>query len=199
MLYVVTSTVLCRDDFLRRIRLIAAAGADRLLLREKHLEEPAYCALAKSCVSVCREYSTAFSVNSFTETARLLECDVHLPLKLLEQSPSLAERFATVGVSVHSREEAVRAWQLGASYLVAGHIFPTDCKKGLPPRGLGFLTEIVRSAPLPVLAIGGITRKNVSAVRSCGAAGFCVMSELMTCPPEEIAERVTGLKQAWEE
>lgn len=35
------------------------------------------------------------------------------------------------GVSVHSPEEAVEAEKFGASWLVYGHVFETDCKKGL--------------------------------------------------------------------
>ena len=36
-------------------------------------------------------------------------------------------------------EEAIEAQKLGATYISAGHIFATDCKKDLPPRGLEFL------------------------------------------------------------
>lgn len=48
------------------------------------------------------------------------------------------------------------AEQLGASYLTAGHIYATDCKRGLPPRGLGFLKEVCREVSIPVYGIGGI-------------------------------------------
>ncbi len=45
---------------------------------------------------------------------------------------------------------------MGASYLTAGHIYATDCKRGLPPRGLGFLKEVCREVSIPVYGIGGI-------------------------------------------
>ena len=47
-----------------------------------------------------------------------------------------------VGVSVHTVEEAIFVEKHGGSYLMAGHIFATDCKKGLMPRGIEFLKEI---------------------------------------------------------
>ena len=50
--------------------------------------------------------------------------------------------FEEIGVSCHSLEDALEAQQLGATYLTAGHIFETDCKKGLPGRGLDFLTSV---------------------------------------------------------
>ena len=61
-----------------------------------------------------------------------------------------------LGISIHSVEEAKEAEQLGASYLTAGHIYATDCKRGLPPRGLGFLKEVCREVSIPVYGIGGI-------------------------------------------
>ena len=72
-----------------------------------------------------------------------------------------------------------QAQQLGASYITAGHIFATDCKKGLPPRGLGFLKDICRRVDIPVYAIGGITEENMVSALEAGAEGVCIMSGLM--------------------
>lgn len=64
--------------------------------------------------------------------------------------------FNVIGTSVHSVEDAIKAEQLGATYMTAGHIFATDCKKGLPPRGLDFLKNVCDAVLIPVYAIGGI-------------------------------------------
>lgn len=82
-------------------------------------------------------------------------------------------------MSVHSVEQAVRAQQLGADFLIAGHIFPTDCKPGLPPRGLEFLGQVCRAVTIPVYAIGGITPENAPLAVKAGAAGVCIMSGAM--------------------
>ena len=86
-----------------------------------------------------------------------------------------------IGVSVHSAEEAREAVRLGASYLTAGHVFATDCKKGVPPRGLEFLKEICELAPVPVYGIGGIRldTEQIREVLAQGAAGACIMSQMM--------------------
>lgn len=84
--------------------------------------------------------------------------------------------------SIHSAEEAKLAQQLGAEFLIAGHIFPTACKAGLMPRGLDFLRSVCETVTIPVYAIGGITAQHVPDVLAQGAAGVCVMSHLMTCP-----------------
>ena len=107
---------------------------------------------------------------------------IHLPLPILS---GLTKRersfFDEIGSSVHSVEQAAQAEELGATYLVAGHIFSTDCKRGVPPRGLGFLGEICDSANVPVYGIGGITEENEKAVTEAGAEGVCVMSGCMQC------------------
>ena len=78
------------------------------------------------------------------------------------------------GVSVHSLSEAVSAEKKGA-----GHIFQTDCKKDLAPRGVKFLTEIVSNVEIPVYAIGGINPQNEHLIYECGANGICIMSGYM--------------------
>jgi thiamine-phosphate pyrophosphorylase len=69
--------------------------------------------------------------------------------------------------------------ELGADYVCAGHIFETDCKKGVPPRGLSFLRDICAQSPVPVYAIGGIREENENKAIEQGAAGVCVMSGAM--------------------
>ena len=75
--------------------------------------------------------------------------------------------------------EAVTAAEKGADFLIAGHIFATDCKKGVSPRGLGFLTDVISNVEIPVYAIGGINDANMQSALDCGAAGVCIMSGYM--------------------
>ena len=63
----------------------------------------------------------------------------------------------------------------------AGHVYVTDCKIGLPPRGLEFLKEVCTKVIIPVYAIGGIHAGTgqILEVMDCGASGGCIMSEMM--------------------
>ncbi|MBA2874766.1 thiazole tautomerase TenI [Thermaerobacillus caldiproteolyticus] len=81
-----------------------------------------------------------------------------------------------VGCSVHSLEEAMEAEKSGADYCLYGHVFPTECKRGVPPRGLETLKTIASSIYIPVIAIGGIQPDNVKQVLQSGASGIAVMS-----------------------
>ena len=76
-------------------------------------------------------------------------------------------------------EEALEAQALGCTYITAGHVFETDCKKGLPGRGLEFLRNVCSAVDIPVYGIGGIDADNIALVRNAGATGACLMSSLM--------------------
>ena len=91
----------------------------------------------------------------------------------------LIKKYKRIGVSVHSLNEAKEVESLGASYVVAGHIFETDCKKGLEPRGLKFIEDLSSALSIPIFAIGGIDEKNSLSVINSGAFSICMMSTLM--------------------
>ena len=84
-----------------------------------------------------------------------------------------------IGTSIHSVDDAVFAESHGADYITAGHIFTTDCKKGLPGRGIDWLKSICNAVSIPVYAIGGISDANVSMLSDCNISGYCMMSASM--------------------
>lgn len=189
MLICVTNRKLCKDDLLTRIAQIAKGKPYGIMLREKDLTQIEYEALAFVTSKICAEYEVPLIVNQNIKAAEKLKIpNIHLSMEYLRSNINKLQGFSQVGASVHSIEEAKEAEKIGATYLVAGHIFSTDCKKGVPPRGLPFLKEVCESVSIPVFAIGGITRNNVGEVAGTGASGICIMSEAMTCAnPIELA------------
>ena len=91
---------------------------------------------------------------------------------------SLVGPGCLIGRSVHDVRGALAAAQDGADYVVAGHIFATGSKPGIPGRGLEWLRSITEAAPVPTIAIGGITEGNVEAVLAAGAYGVATSSIL---------------------
>lgn len=179
----VTNRKLCREDFLIRIEKIASAHPSGIMLREKDLDEAEYMNLARDVIKICKRYDIPCILHTFTEVAKELNSDaLHLPLNILRTlSEKEKSRFSVLGVSCHSVEDAIYAQKQDCSYITVGHIFDTDCKKGLPGRGLEFLKSVCESVSIPVYAIGGITPDNICDIRKCGAYGACVMSGLMIC------------------
>lgn len=171
----VTNRKLCVIPLEERLAELAKIGIRHIILREKDLSVEEYSALAEK---ILRIPGIELTLHNFPEAARRLSVSrIHLPLGALTKE--LCAEFETVGASIHSVEEAQKAEQLGASYVTAGHIFATDCKRDLAPRGLDFLESVCRSVNIPVYAIGGITPENAQSALNSGAAGVCMMSGLM--------------------
>ncbi|OTY13186.1 thiamine phosphate synthase [Bacillus mycoides] len=88
--------------------------------------------------------------------------------------------YLHVGYSVHSLDEAIVAFKNGADSLVYGHVFPTDCKKGVPARGLEEIAHMASCLSIPITAIGGITPENTGDVLANGVSGIAVMSGIIS-------------------
>ena len=190
----VTNRKLCQEDFLARIEKIAACHPAGIILREKDMSPEEYETLAMAVMEICNRYGVKCILHSFSMTAISLHADaIHLPLPLLRAlSQEQKAHFRILGASCHSVEEALEAQALGCTYITAGHVFETDCKKGLPGRGLEFLQKVCAAVDIPVYGIGGIDADNVAKIRDAGASGACLMSSLM------LSEDVRGLMRAME-
>ena len=179
----ITNRKLCRGNFLDRIRGIAACHPRGIILREKDLTESEYKSLAAEVLSICSKYNTQCILHNFYEAAAELGAGaIHLPLSVLRNiNDEHKKLFTTIGASCHSVEDALEAESLGCTYITAGHIFDTECKKGLPGRGIEFIGKICNSVSVPVYGIGGINEKNIDLVRNSGVGGVCIMSGIMQC------------------
>ncbi|MCH3958147.1 MAG: thiamine phosphate synthase [Selenomonas sp.] len=180
-LIVVTNRQLCEGDFLTRLRQLAARRPRAVILREKDLTESQYEELAAKVLAICRQAQVPCILHSFPAVARRLgAAALHLPLPQLRgMAPGERQGWSCLGTSCHSLAEVREAAALGCHYVVAGHIFATDCKRGLPGRGTDFLRAACETAGVPVFAIGGITPDRLPLVLAAGAGAACVMSGMM--------------------
>ena len=179
----VTNRHLCEDDFFERIEKIASCGVKAIILREKELSAEEYRILAEKFVGICRKHKAEAVLHSFADVAIGLGVPaIHLSLAALRKlDEERMKRFEKIGVSCHSVDDALEAERLGAAYITFGHVFATDCKKGLEPRGLSALKKVSEAVKIPVYAIGGINCENIGLVFENGAGGACVMSGFMKC------------------
>lgn len=177
----ITNRHLCAQSYMAQIEQIARSCPQAVIVREKDLAEEEYERLAKKVMQVCAQHQVPCILHTYADAAARLGAEaVHLPLPVLRSlSDEQKSCFSVLGASVHSPQEAVLAQEAGATYLAAGHVFATDCKRGVPPRGLSFLREVCASTTLPVYALGGICKENAAPCIQAGADGVCIMSECM--------------------
>jgi thiamine-phosphate pyrophosphorylase len=182
VLIVITNRHLCKYDFLTHINQIAKAKPNKIILRENDLNDFEYIKLAKKVIAICNRYSTDLAIHTHIKTAKLLGItSIHLPFEIFMENMDILNDFQSIGVSIHSKKEGIIAEEFGATYILAGHIFPTKSKKGLKHRTLSFLQEL-NNISIDVYGLGGINLKRVGSVIDAGADGIGVMSSLMESP-----------------
>ena len=184
----VTNRKLSQRPFLEQIKRVCQLRPEAIILREKDLSETEYAKLAEEVYNITTSYDVRLIIHTYINVARELGINtVHMSLHNMREyrkefidNVNKTNNIKT-GCSIHSVEEAVEARNKGASYITAGHVYVTDCKKGLAPRGLDFLKNVCDSVDIPVYAIGGINIDDGrrGEVKKYGAAGSCIMSGMM--------------------
>ena len=185
-LIAVTDSATCPHPLaeqIKRLTKLTELRPQAVILRAKALDKAAYRKLALDVQQSCEATGIPLILHSDWQLARELGIKkLHLPLALLRQLPTCERtHFTWLSTSVHSVEEAIEAQALGATMLIAGHIYTTQCKAGLAPRGLAFLQAVCNAVSLPVYAIGGIgfDAAQHAELKVNGARGACVMSAYM--------------------
>ncbi len=175
-------------------------GVKYLQLREKHLSDREILAVAKEVTAITKGSETKFVINDRADLALLAEADM-LHLGQGDITMSDARKIVgdmPIGLSTHSLEQAAEAIAQEPAYIGFGPVYPTTTKAIADPTvGTELLGEVLKSAPIPVIAIGGIFPENVESVTSVGARNFCLVRHLMESETrKELEIRITELQNA---
>lgn len=143
--------------------------------------------LAKTLQALCKSKGVPFIINDDIELALALDADgVHIGQE--DESAAIVRKRLgpekILGVSAHSKDEALQAIADGADYLGVGPIFPTQSKADAKPVSGTILIETLRSQGIefPLVGIGGITPQNAHVVMEAGADGVSVISSISRAP-----------------
>ena len=175
-------------------------GVTMLQLREKALEEEAFLSEAKELQALCRRRGVPFIVNDNVAIAKAMDADgVHVGQSDMEAMDvrSLLGPEKIIGVSAQTVEQAVLAERHGADYLGVGAVFPTGSKDDADDVSYETLQAICAAVSIPVVAIGGISRDNVSRLSGSGICGVAVISAIYAA--KDIRAAAAELKAATEE
>ena len=197
-LNIISNRKLCKNENLeRQIEKIFLAYEKKIILknfeivsltlREKDLNKNEYLNLVEKIYPICKKHKINLILHQNYDLNlddRYMIKGLHLSYEIFKSlnkniREDLIKKYKRIGVSIHSLDEAKEVENLGASYVVAGHIFETDCKKGLEPRGLKFVEDLSSALSISLFAIGGIDEKNSQSVIGSGAFSVCMMSSLM--------------------
>jgi thiamine-phosphate pyrophosphorylase len=177
-IYVITDPV-C--DHIKIAKRAFAKRVRALQLRDKTISRGEYFSLAKKITGMARRAGAAFILNDYWDMVNKVGADgVHLGQEDLARV-SLGKvrkemgEDKIIGVSTHSFKQALRAEKWGADYISVGPIFKTPSKPQACPVGLSLLRRVLKKVQIPVVAIGGIDRNNIGAVRKTGCQRVAVI------------------------
>src|SRR5262245_29834621 len=113
--------------------------------------------------------------------------------RIFDQAKS--EKQLLIGYSTHNLHQLREADALPVDYIAIGPVFATASKAQADPVvGLEGVRQARRVTAKPLVAIGGITRRNCAQVKDSGADSVALISDLFESPGKAVADflRILG-------
>lgn len=184
-----------------QVAAAARAGIPLVQVREPDLTDATLHALVARCVDAVRGTPCRVLVNDRTDVA--IACGAHgvhlrADAYAARRVRALAPEPFIVGRAVHEPGEAAENREEGCvDYLLFGTVFETASKPGGRAAGIpGLAAAVAAAAPLPVLAIGGMTPGRAADVARSGAAGLAGIGLFLTTDAAEL-ERTLRAVRRW--
>lgn len=169
------------ESLLNQTEKALEGGATFVQIREKNLDEKDFENEARELKSLCKKFNVPFVVNDNVLLAKKIDADgVHVGQDDMNagKAREILGPEKIIGVSAQTVEEAVLAQEQGADYLGVGAVFPTGSKDDAIEVPFETLKAICSAVKIPVVAIGGISEKNVHLLKKSGIAGISVISAI---------------------
>lgn len=182
-LYVCTDRDIMTTDTLEEaVELAIKGGATIIQLREKDCTSREFYELALSIKDITDAYEVPLIINDRLDIALAVHADgVHLGQSDIpvQVARNVMGPNCIVGATANALEKAKEAWQSGADYLGVGDVFGSATKNDTKPVELKELKKICDTVKIPVVAIGGISKKNIHLLKDTGVAGVAVISAVL--------------------
>ena len=182
LLYAVTDRAwVGKQSLYEQVESALKGGATCVQLREKELDDEAFLNEAIEISALCKQYRVPFFINDNVEIAIKCHADgIHVGQEDMEAA-QVRQRVGDdmmIGVSVHSVEEALDAVKNGADCLGVGAMFSTSTKTDVNVLPKETLRDICAAVNIPVVAIGGIGKSNISQLAGVGVDGVALVSAI---------------------
>ena len=162
------------EAFLARARLAIDAGLRLIQLREKNWPTARIRRLAELILSIAKPARVRVLLNGDSELARELGCDgVHWTAATLLGAHVRVDGMLCAA-SCHNADELARAAALSLDFAVLGPVAATPTHPWSEPLGWSRAEAMLRGSPIPVYALGGLTRNDLDTAIDCGAHGVAL-------------------------
>ncbi len=204
LLYAITDrSRLGTETLEEQVEKALKGGITMLQLREKNMPYEQVKQTAIELQRLCRSRQVPFIINDYVELAKEIRADgVHVgqsDCSVSEARRTLGPDFI-IGATAKTVEQARTAQEQGADYLGSGAVFGSSTKMDAKPMAHELLQEICEAVTIPVVAIGGITGKNVTELQGRGMAGVAVIGgifgeEDITTAAMKIRKQIMDIKK----
>lgn len=181
-LYLVTDYKIPFEDLLNRTERALLGGVSIVQYRAKNKDTKEMCTEAKALKDLCEKFGAILLVNDRIDVALAIDAHgVHIGQDDMEVSIArkILPENSIIGVTVHSKEEALKAIENGADNLGVGALFVTNSKDDAILMSLETLREIKEVSNKPLYGIGGITPYNLNSKILENLDGVAVISALL--------------------
>jgi thiamine-phosphate pyrophosphorylase len=182
-LHLLTNCISATDKYLYFIDECVAAGVSHVQLRQKNWQFQELLAFGKELKTILTRYKVPLIINDNLKLAVELDADgLHLGQAdgLVTTARKVLGKHKIIGLSIESIEELKIANRLTApSYVAASAVFPSQTKHNLKKIwGLTGLQQFCKISKHPVVAIGGISCKNVNQVAATGVSAIAIIDAI---------------------
>lgn len=184
LLYAVTDRAwIGKQSLYEQVESALKGGVTCVQLREKNLNDDDFLTEALEISALCRRYGIPFFINDNVELAIKCKADgIHVGQEDMSAA-QVRQKVGSdmmIGVSVHSVEEALEAVKNGADCLGVGAMFTTSTKMDADVLSKEILRDICAAVDVPVVAIGGISKSNISELSGTGIDGVALISAIFS-------------------
>lgn len=195
-LYLVTDRDMLVDtDIYTEVEAAIKGGVTLVQIREKSIGTLEFYNLAVKIKTITDRYNIPLIINDRLDIAQAIDAaGVHLGQDDMPASiaRSILGDNKIIGVSTTTLEEAQKAEREGADYVGVGAMFPTTTKDDASAVTIKCLKEIKEGISIPVVAIGGISEKNVEQLLPAYIDGIAVVSAILGRESSKIAAEKLG-------
>ena len=183
-MYLVTDrNVLKGRKLVEAIEESIKGGAGIVQLREKNVSSREFLNIAKAVKSITDKYDIPLIINDRLDIALAVNASgVHLGQEDIpcKKAREILGEDMIIGVSAHNLEEALKAEEDGADYIGCGAVFNTSTKKDTTNIKIGDIKKIREHINIKMVAIGGISEKNINQLEGTGIDGVAVVSAILS-------------------
>ena len=200
-LYAITPSGLEENDLLSKTEVLLKEGIKLIQYRDKILDKKTLQEKAHALLKLTKKYGAKLVVNDHVEICLEISADgFHLGLEdysskenveLLKKNKELISKNLICGLSCKWNKELVvnpPENEIKWTYLAVGSFYPSNTKSTIPETNENVKRKFLSYTDKPLVAIGGINKKNIGEVRSLGYSCFALSEALFKNPKDVLIE-----------